>query len=57
MGRTAFCFSGGGSLGAYHVSVALELAEQNLLPKIITVFICKICINFIISYSNKIQTI
>eukprot|EP01084_Bolivina_argentea_P176116 304826_1 len=36
LGRTALCLSGGGALGYYHWGVVLSMAENNLLPKIIT---------------------
>jgi NTE family protein len=35
-GRTAMMFSGGGTLGLFHVGVAKTLVEQNLLPTVLS---------------------
>jgi NTE family protein len=35
-GRSALMFSGAGSLGAFHIGVAKELTEQDLLPTVIS---------------------
>ena len=35
-GRSALMFSGAGSLGAFHIGVAKALAEQDLIPKVVS---------------------